>query len=231
MSRNTKKSNSNSRFKKLLGWTVLLALVFSAGLITGERLVRKKSFEPLVSVSSRAEAKTPDSEKTEEGGEAKTPAEAGESPAEGDEKRTEFSFFDNLTNGNQPIIERRDAPATRTRNGEEKKEEPSVAPNQEKKQAPTKTVDNAPSKQESGDALPAKYTLQVAAHPDMESAEKHMARLRKMGLDPHVISASIPDKGKFYRVRIGKFHSMDEARSFQADLKRKNSLNTFVSPI
>lgn len=217
MSRNKRKSKSQDtgRFKKLLGWTTLLALVFSAGLITGERLVRKKSFEPLVSVSSRAEAKPPESVEVDD-----------EQPEAAAREEAEFSFFDNLTNGNQPIIERRDAPSTRTRNGDEKKPQTVESPPRQQPQ-PADSDDTA----QPGDQLPAKYTLQVAAHPDMESAKKHMARLRKMGLDPHVISASIPDKGKFYRVRIGKFHSMDEARSFQADLKRKNSLNTFVSPL
>jgi cell division septation protein DedD len=219
MSRNKRKSKSEkpSRFKKLLGWTVLLALVFSAGLITGERLVRKKSFEPLVSVSSRAEAQTPDAAKN--GAKAEEPTEKA-----ADNEETEYSFFDNLTNGDQPIISRRDAPS-RTRTGEKKKR-----PVAEQAQPPKSNADNA-EQAESGESLPAKYTLQVAAHPDMDSAKKHMARLRKMGLDPHVISAAIPDKGKFYRVRVGKFQSMKEARNFQADLKRKNSLNTFVSPL
>ncbi|MGM0555729.1 MAG: SPOR domain-containing protein [Myxococcota bacterium] len=220
MSSNRRKSSSEkpSRFKKLLGWTVLLALVFSAGLITGERLVREKSFKPLVSVSSRAEAQPPGSEDSE-------PQQ--EQPQEQPAEETEYSFFDNLTDGTQPIIKRRDAPS-RTRTGEksEEKKKPAV----EETQPPKADADET-AEAESGESLPAKYTLQVAAHPDMESAKKHMARLRKMGLDPHVISAAIPDKGKFYRVRLGKFQSMKEARNFQADLKRKNSLNTFVSPL
>lgn len=222
MSSNRKKSKSKNtgRFKKLLGWTVLLALVFSAGLITGERLVRKKSFEPLVSVSSRAEAKTPIEDNAEEN--AKEDDDQSGEQAPGDSK---YSFFDNLTNGSQPIIKRRGEDNTRSKSAKNDA--------QPREQVPSQKTDSPSSaeSEEADETLSAKYTLQIAAHPDMDSAKKHMDRLRKMGLDPHVISAAIPDKGKFYRVRVGKFHSMEEARRFQADLKRKNSLNTFVSPL
>lgn len=51
-----KKSQNESGFTRLLGWTVLLSLVFSAGMITGQRLLRHDAMPPLVSLSSEAQA-------------------------------------------------------------------------------------------------------------------------------------------------------------------------------
>lgn len=220
MSRNQRKTAAEParpRFRKLLGWTVLLALVFTAGLITGERLVRQESFKPLVSVSSRPPAvvNAPDEASPKQPSLTPAPIQEGDSEQK---EPSDFSFFDRLTSGEKPILERRAAQSVRDRNGQP---------------TPARAGDDGDPVDTATQAgpLPARYTLQIAAHPDMKSASQHMARLRRMGLDPHVISASIPDQGNFYRVRLGKFTSMEEARHFQAELKRKNSLNAFVSPL
>lgn len=223
MSRNKRKTAAEParpRFRKLLGWTVLLALVFTAGLITGERLVRQESFKPLVSVSSRpAVVDAPDEASPEQPSQTPAPIQEGDSEHK---EPSEFSFFDRLTSGDKPILARRATQSLRNRNGQ-----PIEHP------TPARAGDDGDPADTAAQAgpLPARYTLQIAAHPDMKSASQHMARLRRMGLDPHVISASIPDQGNFYRVRLGKFTSMEEARHFQAELKRKNSLNAFVSPL
>jgi cell division septation protein DedD len=235
MSRKQSSDASGSTFKRLLGWTLLLALVFSAGLITGERLVRKKSLEPLISVTDQVAGSAADADAES----------AGDEP-------TTFAFFDKLTRKGEVAL----ATSTKAEPAAEKAEE-KVAPRKpsseeassekpepkeaaQQKAAPQKAevdVEEANGekpevrKPEPIKPAAARYTLQVAAHPDLDGAKKHMERLQKMGLQPFVVSAAIPGKGKFFRVRVGKFSSMEEARAFQASLKAKNSLNTFVSPL
>ena len=231
MSRHGEKSGG-ARFKRLLGWTVLMAIVFSAGLITGERLVRRKALGPLVSVSHGYPE-----------GQAAADAD-GDAAEEQPREKTSYSFFDRLTQKDPiALASSKDATGSQADPGEtagaasqkaeppESKDKPAEADKSSEPASDEKEPQGAPADSAKAEELPARYTLQVAAHPTLDSAKSHMKRLRKMGLEPHVISAAIPDKGKFYRVRVGKFHSMDEARSFQADLERKNSLSTFVSPL
>lgn len=237
MSRKQSSAAPESSFKRLLGWTLLLALVFSAGLITGERLVRKQSLEPLVVVNDQVRA-----------GDASPDADA---PAE---QPTTFTFFDQLARKAdvalmaptrvepaKPADKPADKPAPTVVAAPAEPapakpvapvEPPAVAaPSEPAPAKPTAPPEKpaAPADTSAPDA--ARYTLQVAAHPDLDGARAHMERLRKIGLEPYMISAEIPGKGVFYRVQVGKFGSMDEARAFQASLKAKNSLNTFVSPL
>lgn len=83
-----KRSQNESGFTRLLGWTVLLSLVFSAGMITGQRLLRHESVPPLVSLSSEAQASS-DAE-----------AEAARVPL-----KTTFSFYEHLSNSDDETDE------------------------------------------------------------------------------------------------------------------------------
>ena len=79
--------------------------------------------------------------------------------------------------------------------------------------------------------LPARYTLQVGSHTDRAKADRQVENLEGMGLEPHVIMVEVPNRGRFYRVRIGKFHSMEEARGFQGSIQTNRGVSSFVSPI
>lgn len=66
---------------------------------------------------------------------------------------------------------------------------------------------------------PRKLTLQVKAAKEKAEADAFVAALRRAGFEPHVILADVPGKGRFYRVRVGRFESMPEARDFQRKYK------------
>ncbi len=179
-------------FKRTLVWTILLALVFSAGLIVGQRMLKQRSTPALVSVhASHATDKEATPEKTQQGEDADNPDE-----------HLSFSFYDKLAPGK----------------GKAAKEEPSEA-------------QDAQGEDGQAQALPARYTLQLGSFPSLDSAQRQLRQLRDAGLEVHMISSSLPDQGKVYRVRIGKFHSIDEARQFQSELTRQRELETFVMPL
>ncbi len=71
-------------------------------------------------------------------------------------------------------------------------------------------------------AADARYTLQVKAARDKAEADAFVAELRKAGFAPHVVLADIPGKGRFFRIRVGRFGSMAEARVFQRRYKRQS---------
>ena len=63
------------------------------------------------------------------------------------------------------------------------------------------------------------YTLQVKAARDKGAADAFVEVLRAKGFKPHLILVDLPEKGRFYRVRLGRFDSMPEARAFQRRYK------------
>lgn len=245
MSRKRISDDRGGRFKRLLGWTILLAIVFSAGLITGERLVRQKNLDPLVSVDEqvdRGEASDEDDAAGEEQNEE----------ADSEDEERSFAFFEKLTRDDEASLsaDRRDeeqadpnadkqpdeeAPAEAADHGKdaanEAGSEAAAGDESDGEAIDEEDVPEENSPEAKGDDEAARYTLQVAAHPDLEKARSQMKELRKMDLEPHVVSSSIPNKGEFYRVRIGKFESMEKAEKLQQELKKDHSLNTFPSPL
>lgn len=173
----------------MLVWTILLALVFSVGLIAGQRMIRRDRVKPLVSVSHH-EADEPTRE-----------------PTTSDESVSEqfFSFYDRLSDG--------------TASSET-------------------TVDNAGSadaasngESNSEPEAPAKYALQVGAHPDMAGAKKQVRKLEARGLDPYVVTVQRDDGDTYYRVRIGKFSTMKEVETFKSEIARTRGVDAMITPL
>ncbi len=261
--KSTTKAPTQAGFGRLLQITILLSIVFSAGLITGQRLLHHASMPPLVSVQGPALSVAAQRHL------AKAETQAGDNENDDATAKTRFSFYEKLS---KPTSDDGKAPSRRFLTPKPEPEKPAaaaaaveaahaqkpeapavaVAPAEParhvaiekpldavalaqaadpaKKQLPTLSA-NAASVQVDDSAVAARYTLQIGAYPSYERARQEMLRLEKIGLEPHVIAADVPGQGKFYRVRVGKFHSMDEARTFQADTREKNNLETFVTPL
>ncbi|MBA2663489.1 MAG: SPOR domain-containing protein [Bradymonadaceae bacterium] len=288
MSRQKSKKAASNGFSRLLTATVVLAFVFSAGLITGQRLVHHDSLPPLVSVNGPALAAAamrqlpedaPPSEKTSFSfyEQLSRPAMAEIRPQAVITAQprpvpvTAAAAVDTLTPDPRIIVPRGEAHLVETTIALEPAQVAPIKAEVAAKVEPTVTIAAAlavepkavvavvkaapmPKAEEvpvvielptevvtaveaetlelgSAPAQPARYTLQVGAYPNFERARTEMDRLKKIGMEPHVIAAEVPGQGKFYRVRVGKFHSMDDARTFQADAKGRNGLDTFVTPL
>lgn len=239
----------------MLGTTIVAALLFSAGLITGQRLVHQDNIPPLVSLSVTKEAQA-----------AGEPAQKSESA---EKLKTTFSFYEELTKPaklDQPdVIKAAPAvkpkpkkvvkveakpevkPEPKVEKPEVKVEEPAPAPAEKAEAkaevkaepkaeetpvaAPPAAAEAAPAQEAPKKVLPARYSLQVGSHPSKSAATRELSRLRAMGLEAHMITVNVPEKGRFYRVRVGKFHSMDEVRGFQAELTEKRGINGFITPL
>ena len=70
----------------------------------------------------------------------------------------------------------------------------------------------------------AQYTLQVKAARDKAEADAVAEKLRKAGFEPSLIVAEVPGKGRYYRVRVGRFENVEKAREFQRKLKAQSGL-------
>lgn len=77
------------------------------------------------------------------------------------------------------------------------------------------------AKQGSGDeviSLPKIYGLHVSSWRDHESAFAHCETLRKQGFDTWINQVDLGEKGIWYRVLVGKFASVEEAKAEKADV-------------
>lgn len=75
---------------------------------------------------------------------------------------------------------------------------------------------------------PGKYTVNVASFRERRRAERLMNDLKEKGYDAFVTEASIPQRGTWYRVAVGRFPSVEEAQVFAQALKEKENLDFFV---
>ncbi|MEO0593248.1 MAG: SPOR domain-containing protein [Myxococcota bacterium] len=62
-----------------------------------------------------------------------------------------------------------------------------------------------------GPAEDGQYTVQVSAFQDMDEAKAFAASLERKGFSPFITSASLPEKGTWYRVRMGAFENEFQA--------------------
>jgi cell division protein FtsN len=73
------------------------------------------------------------------------------------------------------------------------------------------------------------FTLQLSAFQNRPEAERFAAKLRDLGYAPFIVSAEVPGKGTWYRVRMGSFASKDAASRYLSDFKRETQLQAFVA--
>jgi cell division protein FtsN len=74
------------------------------------------------------------------------------------------------------------------------------------------------------DAPPAgqgKVSLQAASFPNQQAAKEFSEKLIRAGITSYVASANIAGKGTWYRVRVGRFASAEEAERFAEQAKQR----------
>jgi septal ring-binding cell division protein DamX len=94
-----------------------------------------------------------------------------------------------------------------------------------------KTVDKnqseaLPPKRKSGE----NYTVQVAIARSVEKAEEEAQRLRKQGFDVYYYQVE-HDNRKYFRIRIGRYATRDEAVAMMEKLEAAGRSNMFVSAL
>ncbi|CAM3056652.1 SPOR domain-containing protein [Corallococcus sp. ZKHCc1 1396] len=73
------------------------------------------------------------------------------------------------------------------------------------------------------------FTLQLSAFQSRSDADRFAARLRDRGYAPYILTAEVPGKGTWYRVRMGSFASKEAAGRYLTDFKRETQLDAYVA--
>lgn len=73
------------------------------------------------------------------------------------------------------------------------------------------------------------WTVQLSAYQDKTEADRFAAGLRDKGYAPFIVEATIPGKGTWYRVRMGRFGTREAASRYMEDFRRETSMNAIVT--
>ncbi len=87
---------------------------------------------------------------------------------------------------------------------------------------PTGTAEVAPMGHEG------RYVLQVVSYETREEAETFAKALRTRGHKAYVLQAEVPERGRFFRVRVGPFSHRQEARSYQDRFEESEHMRTIL---
>ena len=74
----------------------------------------------------------------------------------------------------------------------------------------------------------ARYSVQIGSYPNMAEATKVVERWKTKGYPAYLMIADIPDRGRWYRVRIGGFETRGEAARYMGDFTTKENVEALV---
>jgi septal ring-binding cell division protein DamX len=184
--------------KKQLFFTVMALIVcflltFALGAIIGMRYLGDNS-DSLIASSVKEEVATPP------GTFSSLESRTLEDP-EGKKVIHEFTFYDSLP-------------------GKAESPMPKAPPQQKKKKTDQatqtkKTDNNRPLTRQPPQP---KYTIQFGSFKEEEKANALSNKLSKQGLMAYVSTTKIPNRGTFYRVRMGSFDTQEEAKEWASKL-------------
>ena len=73
------------------------------------------------------------------------------------------------------------------------------------------------------------YTLQLGSFQNNEVAAAFSSSLAAKGYASYIVKITVPDKGVVYRVRIGKYRSLEDAQKMAAELEKKEGISAFIT--
>ena len=86
-----------------------------------------------------------------------------------------------------------------------------------------------PSPKPSPVSVSPRFTLQVASMKDYQKALFLSEKLVKKGFPSYVISAEIPQKGTYYRIRVGHYVTRKAAEKVSEQLRRQGEVDVILA--
>ena len=96
--------------------------------------------------------------------------------------------------------------------------------------APAPVVDKSDKDkgEKKGDAKK-KFTLQISSFQDKTEADSFVSKLTAAGYRPFVVASDVPDRGIFYRVRVGEYASHEDALAAKLDFEKRQRIIAYVT--
>ncbi len=90
------------------------------------------------------------------------------------------------------------------------------------------TPDDEPASAAPKSATGSTFSVQVAASQNMTEANQWVQTWRDRGYSAFLMVADLPEKGRWYRVRLGTFPTRDTAETFAGQLKAKEQIEAIA---
>jgi cell division septation protein DedD len=211
----------NREFKGMVAATIAIGLLlFFLGFLVGRQFPAKSSSDTLAT----EDLQNPESQE----GVADT-----RKVEEGQDKNT-FDFYNELakdeTKADQPVTQETSPAPTLP----ETSSAPSAASSEESPKVEAEVPDQVARRQTQPPAqetttIPSLYTIQVGAFEEGAVAENMAKQLQKKGYPSYTVIKTLPDKGVWHRVRVGKYKTRKEAERVAADLEQREHLSWFIT--
>jgi cell division septation protein DedD len=65
------------------------------------------------------------------------------------------------------------------------------------------------------------FSLQAASFPTQEGADEFAERLKRAGVPSYVVPAELLRRGRWFRVRVGRFNSAEDAQRFAGEAQQR----------
>lgn len=85
---------------------------------------------------------------------------------------------------------------------------------------PANAKEKAATQQDSAEPQKNQYYLQLGAFQKEADADNLKAKLALMGMEAHIETATIPDKGVWHRVRVGPYSNLEELNRVRSSLSQ-----------
>ncbi len=73
-----------------------------------------------------------------------------------------------------------------------------------------------------------RYSVQIGSYPTLQEAEKTVESWKSKGYPAYVMVADIPDRGRWYRVRMGGFENRNDATRYLREIQSQESVEALV---
>lgn len=112
---------------------------------------------------------------------------------------------------------------------------PKTAPSAEvstalKNPSPTSVQKVNPPKVIQTNPFGSKYSIQVGSYENVDEAHSMVGHWKERGYPAFLVSADLPGKGRWYRVRMGGFDDQEAAVNYMGQFKAKEKVEAFVAP-
>jgi len=86
---------------------------------------------------------------------------------------------------------------------------------------PAETVAREPVTPKESTNAQGRFSLQAAAFPTQVGADEFAEKLKRTGLPSYVVPAELARRGRWFRVRVGRFNAQEEAQRFAGEAKQR----------
>jgi cell division protein FtsN len=134
----------------------------------------------------------------------------------------------------KPVAEEKELVVTAKKAEPPKEKVPAAKPAVKKEKEPVKKAEvkkEAEVKKKAEVPPPISYAIHAGSYRKKKTADAEARRLKKKGFDAYAERTDLTKLGKkgfWFRVKIGRFSSREEARKMQKELKRKDKISSRV---